>query len=112
MFWLGWFADDIVVYLFRTLLRFAKEYRSRAWPTAAGAVVQSSSTGSFYPRVELLYSFTVEGESYVGTCNRGFFLRSSANDYSHRFAKGTGLVIRYKPGAPLDSFVCAADQWP
>lgn len=112
MFWLGWFADEIVVYLFRTLLRFAREYRTKAWPTAAGTVIQSSSTGSFYPLVELLYSFAAEGESCIGTCNRGFFSRGSANDYARRFAKGTGLVVRFKQGNPSKTFVCGRDQWP
>jgi hypothetical protein len=112
MFWLGWFADDIVVYLFRTLLTFAREYGTKAWPTAAGTVIEPPGTGSFYPLVELLYSFTVEGDGYVGTCNRGFFLRSSANDYSRRFAQGTGIVVRFKRGNPSKTFVCGGDQWP
>jgi len=102
----GLILDNIVVFLFRSIVRLIKEHRSNAWAVAEGRVVKAYAPGSSqYPTVEVAYTYTVEGKLYTGLSTRAFWLVSSAEEYARQFEPGNRLVVRYKPGDPMASVV-------
>jgi hypothetical protein len=108
---LGWFLDDIVVFRFRTILRYVRQVRSRNWPVASGTVEESRCVEcAMYPSAQLVYSYTVLGKGHSGTYKRGFWYRSSAKRYASRFTPSSRLVVRYRPDVPAESFIREEDQ--
>jgi Protein of unknown function (DUF3592) len=110
---LGVFLDNIIVYLFRTVLRLMSENRSRTWPVVNGKVESSSCPGLFLcPSAAVVYTYTVEGKSYSGVHKRAFFWsKESAEDYADRCTPTSYLVVRYNPGEPMKSVVRYWDQF-
>jgi len=110
---LGWYLDEIVVYLVRTLLRLMSENRSRTWPVTTGRIEESSCPAwKSYPIAEVVYTYTAEGASYSGAHKRAFFWsKDSAKDYADRFTQTSCVVVRYKPGEPMKSVVRYWDQF-
>lgn len=107
---LGWYLDEIVVYLFRTVVRLIKEHRSSAWPVTEGRVLKTYPPGpGFYPEAEVAYTYTVEGKLYTGMHTRAFWFRSSAKDYADEFDPPRSLVVRYRQ--PVTSVVRYRDQF-
>jgi hypothetical protein len=103
---MGFFLDNIVVFLFRTAVRLINEHRSNAWPAAEGRVAKAYPPGaSIYPAAEVAYKYTVEGKTYTGMHTMAFWSSSSANEYAGRFEVGASLFVRYKPGEPTVSVV-------
>jgi len=108
---LGLILDNIVVFLYRTIATIIGEYRSRAWLVTTGIVEESRAPeGEHYPYAELAYSYTAEGESHSGTYTKGFWFETSAKAFANRFPLSSGLVIRYRPGLPSESFLRERDQ--
>jgi len=108
---LGWFLDDIVVFLFRTIVRFLREDRSRDWPVTSGTVEQSHCPETaMYPLAELVYSYSVDGVDHSGSFKRGFWHQKSAERYAGRFLPGSKLVVRYRPGEAAESCIREDDQ--
>jgi hypothetical protein len=107
---LGWYPDEIIVYLFRTMVRLIAEHDSETWPVAEAKVETSSSPESFYPIAEAIYSYTAEGKSYSGTAKRAFWLSSSAKRYADRFASTSRLAVRYDAKEPAESVLRELDQ--
>jgi hypothetical protein len=110
---LGVFLDNIIVYLFRTVLRLIKENRSNTWPVTKGSVESSCGPGlALYPMAEVVYTYTAEGARFSGLHKRAFFWsKSSATDYACRFTPASYFVVRYKPGEPMKSVVRYWDQF-
>jgi len=91
---LGWYLDEIIVYLFRTMVRLISEWRSETWPVAEGKLEKSSCPESFYPIAEAIYTYMAEGKCHSGTAERAFWLRSSAKHYADRFMSTSRLAVR------------------
>ena len=100
---LGWYFDEILVYLFRTIVRLVVEFRSRAWPLAEGKVEESRCEFSLYPTSEVTYVYGVERNSYKGTAKRAFFWNSSAKQYTSRFTPERLVTVRYNANEPAKS---------
>ena len=98
----------IIVYLFRTVVRLTRERRSRKWPVTNGGVLEASLADlGGCPRAEVIYMYRVEGKPYTGLHKRGFWYRSSAEEYARHFPPKSDLVVRYNPRKPMASVVHA-----
>jgi hypothetical protein len=107
----GLILDNIVVFLYRLIAILIGEYRSRDWPRAKGILTEARTDGSYgYPLPEMTYSYTVDGTSYSGLYKKGFWYRDSAVRFAQRLAPQTELVVRYRLGSPVDSFLRKSDQ--
>jgi hypothetical protein len=103
---LGWYLDEIIGYIVRSIIRFVKVRQSAGWPVGTGTV--SSSRTKYGPGghvAEVIYAYTHQGEYYGGTYRRPFFFGSSAEHYLQRFTPESSIEIRIKPGQPEISFV-------
>lgn len=81
---LDWYIDVIIGYLIRTVVRFSKIRRSKAWPIEK-AVISSVICPKFAfggPYAELGYTYTHNGQYYAGVHRKPFMWRSSAEDYA------------------------------
>ena len=107
---LGWYLDEIIVYLFRTIARLIAEYKSRTWPVAEAKVEHSAWSPSIYPIAKVFYIYTADGTSYSGAAKRAFWLNSSARRYADRFTPSLSLAVRYNPKQPSASVLRASDQ--
>lgn len=108
---LGWYIDEIVGYILRTIIRLFKAHQSAGWPVETGKVSSSRVEYGFGGHVaEVIYTYIHEGEYYGGTYRRPFFFGSSAKDYLDRFESGSDIATRVKPGEPEISFVHDDDQ--
>ena len=103
----GWFADIIVEFLVRVVVRMVRIFRSRAWPTITGEV-----TDSIYQRAgygcdvaEIYYKYRVNGELYTGMYVKPFISSMRGKDYVARLPVGKELVLRVKPGEPSVSIM-------
>jgi hypothetical protein len=77
------------------------------------AVVSSASwaPGEFgCSLAEVVYTYDVGGSVYGNVNEKPFISPSSAEQYANRFAPGTRLAVRTKPGKPEESVVREADQ--
>ncbi|MGI4827094.1 MAG: hypothetical protein ACRYFU_02740 [Janthinobacterium lividum] len=107
----GLILDNIVVFLYRLIAILVGEYRSRDWPRAKGILTDARTDGSYgYPLAEVTYSYTVDGTSYSGLYKKGFWYRDSAVRFAQGLASQTELVVRYRLGSPVDSFLRKSDQ--
>jgi hypothetical protein len=108
---LRWYLDEVVVYLFRTVVRRIKEHRSAGWPTTEGRLEKVYPPGpSWYPKTEVVYTYTVQGKRFTGVHTKAFWLESSAKDYAAKFETTRSLVVRYRLGEPTASLVRDPDQ--
>jgi hypothetical protein len=103
----GLVLDIIVEYLIRVIGRAIKRYRSRAWPTVTATVVSSACPLSGYgcQVAEVVYSYRIKGERYLGTNKKPFISSDSGADYVRRFVRGTEFTVRVKPEDPEVSVV-------
>ena len=101
---LGWYFDEILVFVIRSLISWVKLHRSRAWPDVQGTVVKvDPPQTSFWPQAEIVYTYTVEDKAYAGVHKRAFWLNNSAKDYAARFAPGGTINVRFRPAEPTES---------
>jgi hypothetical protein len=107
---LGWYLDEIVAFLSRTLFRLIRDRNTRTWPTVEGEIQTSGRFGSFYPTSEITYMYSVNGERHFGIHERAFFFRDSAEEYAKRFIPKWKVTIRYSVDDPHKSFVSVHDQ--
>jgi hypothetical protein len=108
---LGWYLDEISVFVFRTLLILIREYRSRTWPVTRAELLHShNDESSLYPNVHFVYSYKIAGEPFTGTYTRGFWFSASAKEFHYRFLLAGYLLIRYRPNAPQESYIHRGDQ--
>lgn len=98
----GWFADIIVEFLFRLVMRMVRIFHSRAWPTVTGEVTDSTYQKASYgcDVAEVCYKYRIDGELYTGMYAKPFISSMRGEDYVARLQVGTELVLRVKPGEP------------
>ena len=107
---LGWYLDEIIVFLLRTLFRLIRDRNTRTWPTVEGEIHTSGRSSSFYPRAEITYMYSVNGERHFGIHERAFFFRNAADEYAKRFIPKCKVTIRYSVDDPDRSFFSMHDQ--
>lgn len=107
---LGWYLDEIIVFVFRTLIRFLRERNTRTWPRIEGQIHTSGPSSSFYPAAEMTYFYSVNGQPRAGSYRRAFFFHNSAKEYTKRFIPKYNVTIRYSKDDPSRSFVSMHDQ--
>ncbi len=107
---LGWYLDEIVVFLLRTLFRLIRNRNTRAWPKAEGKIYKSGRSSSFYPTAEIIYMYSVNDERHLGIHERAFFFRDSAEEYTRKFIPEWEIIVRYSTDDPDKSFVSGEDQ--
>jgi hypothetical protein len=101
----GWYLDILVGYHIRSLLRFVNVRRSEKWPVVVGAISSVTCPPAPYggPIAAFGYTYIHSGHYYSGQHNKGFLLKSSAEDYVGRFVVGTQIGVRVKPLQPEKS---------
>ncbi len=104
---LGWYLDEIIVFLVRTLLRLIRDRKTRTWPTVEGEIHTSARSSSFYPAAEITYMYSVDHERHFGIHKRAFFFPASAEEYAKRFVPNCKVTVRYSADDPDKSFVSA-----
>jgi hypothetical protein len=107
---LGWYLDEITVFLSRTLFRLIRDHNTRTWLTAEGEIHASGRSSSFYPTAEISYMYSVNGERHFGIHERAYFFPNSAEEYAKRFIPKWKVTVRYNAVDPDKSFVSAHDQ--
>jgi len=102
----GLILDNILVFLYRTILRIVWEGRSNTWPTTVGVVeAAQASEHEMYPYAEVIYSYSVDNESYSGSYIRGCWFDNTAERFAKRFMPPKRVIIRYRPDNPAESFI-------
>lgn len=102
----GLVLDIIVVFLFRITRRVFRELQSRNWPSLMGAIKTSEAPSSaMYSYAEIIYSYTVTGETYTGTYVRGFWDGSTAERFARKFGPKQKILVSYDPLHPMKSFL-------
>lgn len=101
----------LVVYIFRAAWNWLSASGSGEWPLAQATVTDNPVrvNGFGGNKVEIVYSYRVEGELYTGLHEEPGFMGSDT-EYMERFAKGRTFVVRVKPGKPEVSMVRDDDQ--
>ena len=100
------------------LLRRAKLWRARNWPTVVGrlesAAVSLTSGGgqpgwaAYY--ADLTYSYQVQDHAHRGTLRRRFILKGAADKWIAKFTNSDCLTVRYNPAKARDSVVLESDH--
>lgn len=107
----GWFLDEIIGYLIRTLAYAIRAHRSDHWITQKATVHRTASEYAYGGVVgEVCYTYTHRGEYYSGVYRKPFWLYSSAKDYVARFPAGMQLLIKVNPDRPEISFCADRNQ--
>jgi hypothetical protein len=107
---IGLILDNIVVFLYRVIVRAADQYRSRNWATTVGVVENAYSEGGSYPFAEVVYTYSVNNQNYSGRYTKGYWLEASARQYINHFPEAGKLVIRYQTEKPGTSSVRETEQ--
>ncbi len=107
---LGWYLDEIAVFLLRTLFRLVRNRNTRTWPAVEGEVHTSGRSRSFYPTAEITYMYSVNGEPHFGIHETAFFLRNSVEEHTKRFIPKWNVTIRHSADDPDKSLVSVHDQ--
>src|SRR5579863_3972771 len=103
--------DNILVFLFRTILRIVREIRSERWNRTEGTVDGVfAPEHEMYPYASLTYAYSVQDEGYSGRFERGYWDDYDAAQFAARYPVGARMVIRYRPGQPDQSFFSESDQ--
>ena len=101
----GLILDNILVFLYRTILRIVWEGRNNTWPTTVGVVEAAQAPEhEMYPYAEVIYSYSVDNESYSGSYKR-LLVRQYGQRFAKRFMPPKRVIIRYRPDNPAESFI-------
>jgi hypothetical protein len=100
------------------LLRRAKRRRARTWPSEQGQVLSANvvlksgggqpGSAAYYAQLE--YSYTVQGQTYIGRLRRRFILKGRADKWIESFAGNGVLTVRYNPQKARDSILLESDR--
>ena len=102
----GWFVDIVIEYLLRNLTRAVRRRGSSAWPRATATVTSSVFKKGYACYVaEVVYTYRVAGELYLGTEKKPFLSRDAGNAYAEHIIAGAEFTVRVKPGDPSISVV-------
>ncbi len=58
-----------------------------------------------YPYAEVIYSYSVDNESYSGSYIRGCWFDNTAERFAKRFMPPKRVIIRYRPDNPAESVI-------
>jgi hypothetical protein len=106
----GLILDNILVFLFRVILRLARELRAAKWVTTEAVVSQALADTGMYPSTAVKYSYIVAGTKYHGEFSRGFWHADSAEGFAEWFQESRTIVIRYDPANHERSYFLETDQ--
>jgi hypothetical protein len=102
----GLILDNILVFLYRTILRKIWEIRSNTWPPTLGVVdAAHAPEREMYPYAEVSYSYSVSDKNYWGTYTRGCWFDGTAERFAKRFMPPKKITVRYRPDNPAESFI-------
>lgn len=103
----GWYFDVLIEFLIRSVVRWAKSWRSHHWPVVeaklAGVTVLPYTGGC--EKTQLVYRYRFEGQYYGGYIEKPFLSRTSAEEYAKEFKAENMLPIRVRPDTPEISFL-------
>ena len=101
-----------LVYALRVVIHWPRVVGSGRWLLANATVTAppTSFSGIGCVRVEIVYSYRVNGELYTGLHEELFLSTGLLADYVERFGEGRRIVVRVKPGNAGVSVVCVEDQ--
>ncbi len=72
---LGLFLDNIIIFVFRLVMRAFHLFRSRDWPKVSGKIEWcESSELTSYPYVDLSYSYVADGLVCYGSYRKGLLV--------------------------------------
>lgn len=106
---MGLILDIYIVYAIKAISRFFKQRSAGEWQLVE-AVVLSAVDSRGYPDCRIVYSYSINGQSYSGSSDVPFMFRDSAKEYAAGFEKGRKLYIRVKPGEHEISTMRDEDQ--
>ena len=106
----GLVLDIIIFFLYRMDVTLAGEYRSRNWPKTAGIHEAAHSQRRGYGLVQMTYEYVVSDVKYTGVHRKGFLTHRSAGEFASLLAPQSGLIVRYNPANPAESFIRESDQ--
>jgi hypothetical protein len=98
----GWFADILVEYLFRVLVRGIQLLRSHSWPITKGTILGAACPEASYgcPVANIDYEYIIDGVKYADCYKKPFLVHASGVAYADLFVKGADFKVRLKPGDP------------
>ena len=101
----------LVAFVFRSAWTWLSTSGSSDWPLAEAVITDEPVLvdGLGGSKVEIVYSYRVDGELYTGLHEEPGFA-GSASEYMERLTKGRGFIVRVKPGEPEISVVRDDDQ--
>jgi hypothetical protein len=106
----GWFADVLIEWLIRLVVRAVRKLNSMSWPvvdaTVTNARCERASYGCHVADVFFDYSF--RGQDFSGIHEEPFLIHSVGEDYANRFVAGRRIRVRVKPAHP-ETTVAFAD---
>ena len=97
-------------YLVRMAIRRIKGRGSDQWPRENATVWSSNASNLCGGVVEIIYSYSHNGQYFSGSHEKQFLSYGSANLYAAALPRGTQLVVRVKPEHPKTSFLREDDQ--
>ena len=104
-------ADNIVVFLFRVIIRAFFRAQSHSWAKTEGIIKRAlAPERTMYPSLEICYAYKVKFERYSGNYKRGFWYRESARNLAQKFVPSEHLTVRVHPTNPEKSYVFEEDQ--
>jgi hypothetical protein len=103
-------ADNIVVFLWRTFMRWFLEFRCRNWAQIDGVVSSVQIDQGMYPFVKIRYKYRVRDSRHAGSYLNGFWYSGSARDFGNGFRGGDRIRIRYSLQDPAKSYILMNDQ--
>ena len=88
------------------------------WPTTTAVVVESKVIGDRAFRPDIIYEYTVAGQTYQGDTNLntpGFGNKRSRRDTAERiirdFEENQPITVYYNPDDPAESYIRPGPQW-
>lgn len=105
---MGLFLDIYLAYAFRLLVRVLRVRWAASWPIVPGTVLRVSSLprGFGCPTVEIVYTYTLAGETYSALDESPFTSLQRAQEYAEKVSVGDRVSARVKPTAPGISILC------
>jgi len=108
----GFVLDIYIEWIVRFVLRFAREFGAERWP-----IHQAKVTGAFCPKVgygcekaEINYTYSIDGETHLGSNVKPFIVSNSARKYAEQFPKGKRITVRVKPSNPSFSVLVDSEN--
>jgi len=103
--------DNILVFLWRTIVHGIREFRCMKWPLTVGTIDNVACPDhEMYPYAEIHYCYKIGKEEYDARWVRGFWYSDSARELARRYRRLRSVRVRYMPGSPTKSYILDNDQ--